>query len=95
MWIIIIKNISKTKTKILYQQWWLGETGTVKIFKVGETGVGKMGVGEMGQIIGETGVGEMGVIRWLLDHIRKDLFTYNFIQFTSLDSRGIRLSLKS
>ena len=25
------------------------------------SGVGEMGVGEMGQIIGETGVGEMGV----------------------------------
>ena len=30
--------------------------GIVKIFRVG-----KMGVGEMGQIIGETGVGKMGV----------------------------------
>ena len=30
--------------------------GIVKIFRVG-----KMGVGEMGQIIGETGVGEMAV----------------------------------
>ena len=30
--------------------------GIVKIFRIGETGVG-----EMGQIIGETGVGEMGV----------------------------------
>ena len=28
---------------------------------VGETGEGKMGVGEMGKIIGETGVGETGV----------------------------------
>ena len=27
------------------------------------SGVGEMGVGEMGQIIGETGVGEMGTSR--------------------------------
>ena len=42
----------------LYQQWswWVGETGIVKIFRVGE-----MGVGEMRQIVGEKGVGEMGV----------------------------------
>ena len=33
---------------------------------VGETGAGKMGVGETGQIIGETGVGEMGVILFIL-----------------------------
>ena len=47
----------------LYQQWswWVGETGIVKIFRVGETGVGEMGIGEMGQIIGKTGVGQMGV----------------------------------
>ena len=36
--------------------------GIVKIFRVGKTEVGEMGVGKMGQIIGETGVGEMGVI---------------------------------
>ena len=30
--------------------------------RVGETGVGEMGLGETGQIIVETGVGEMGVI---------------------------------
>ena len=40
------------------QQWWVGETGLVNIFRVGE-----MGVGKMGQIIGEMGVGKMGVIR--------------------------------
>ena len=47
----------------VYQQWswWVGETGIVNFFRVGETGVGEKGVGEMGQIIGETGVGEMGV----------------------------------
>ena len=33
----------------------------MKILCVGETGVGKMGVGEMGQIIGESGVGKIGV----------------------------------
>ena len=38
-------------------------TGIVKIFRLGETGVGEMGVGKMGQIIGETGAGKMGVIR--------------------------------
>ena len=42
--------------------------------RVGETGVGKMGVGETGQIIGETGVGktgvgEMGVIRLICIYI--------------------------
>ena len=42
----------------LYQKWsWrVGETGIVKIFRVGE-----MGIGKMGQIIGETGVGEVAV----------------------------------
>ena len=29
--------------------------------KVGETRLGEMGIGKMGQIIGETGIGEMGV----------------------------------
>ena len=33
----------------------------MKQFRVGETGVGEMRLGEMGQIIDETGVGEMGV----------------------------------
>ena len=57
------ENNKKKKKKIfLYQQWWVGETGIVKIFRVGETEVGEMGVGEMGQIIGETGVDKMGVI---------------------------------
>ena len=50
------KNINKNKKIFLYQQLWVGETGIVKIFRVGE-----MGVGEMGQIIGKTGVVEMGV----------------------------------
>ena len=35
--------------------------GKVNLFRVGETGVGNMGVGKTGQIIGETGEGEMGV----------------------------------
>ena len=35
--------------------------GTFENSRVGETGVGGMGVGEMGQIICETGIGEMGV----------------------------------
>ena len=33
----------------------------MNIFRVGETGVGEMGVGKTGQIIGETRVGKMGV----------------------------------
>ena len=33
----------------------------MNLFRVGETGVGEMGVGKTRQIIGETGVGEMGV----------------------------------
>ena len=33
----------------------------MNLSRVGETGVGEMGVGKTGQIIGETGVGEMGV----------------------------------
>ena len=32
----------------------------MNILGVGEMGLGKTGVGEMGQIIGEMGVGEMG-----------------------------------
>ena len=56
MRIIILKNINKNKRNI-YQQWWV-----VKIFRVGE-----MRVGKMGQIIGEMGVveivGKMGVIQ--------------------------------
>ena len=39
----------------------VGETGIVNISGVGEMGVGKTGVGDMGQIIGETGLSEMGV----------------------------------
>ena len=35
--------------------------GTSDNFECTETGVGEMGVGEMGQVIGETGVGEMRV----------------------------------
>ena len=46
----------------LNQQWCVGETGQVKIFRVGKMGVGEMGVVKMGQIIGEMGVGKMVVI---------------------------------
>ena len=52
------------------------------------SGVGEMGVGEMGQIIGETGVGEMGVgetgtSRQILSFwlVTSKLYIFNFVHF--------------
>ena len=48
----------------LNQQWWVGETGLVEFFRVGEMRVGEMGIGEMGQIRGEMGV--IHLCMWLI-----------------------------
>ena len=62
MRIIIIKNIKKKKKKkyiyISLSAMMCRQYGNSQHFRVGETGVGKMG-----QIIGKTGVVEMGVIQ--------------------------------
>ena len=43
------------------------------------SGVGKMGVGEMGQIIGETGIGEMGVGETGTSHKNFDVIPLSLI----------------